>query len=205
MVLRDDGRFEQRVVWRREPLGIEMQRGEHDQVAGALFEHGIEVPDLEMAAHADQQRPLADAAPRPHPRRDPEPPLAVHRCRGDEPEPSAQQRVARAAFPVVACRVHELLVPIDDIVPIIHQQAWIIGVKPDEQVFACTASLYRYAEMFGKTEFASRADRRDRTSHEEFVHDACILNANTQSRDILVASSCDTGLDIFVDPVLVKS
>lgn len=46
---------------------IEMQCSEHDQITRPLFEHLIEIPDFEMAAHADQQRALGDTAPRPHP------------------------------------------------------------------------------------------------------------------------------------------
>lgn len=76
MILLDGGRFEIEA--------IEMQRGQHDQVARPLFEHLIEIPDLEMTAHADQQSALAHTPPRPHPRRDAQSPLAVHLCGGDE-------------------------------------------------------------------------------------------------------------------------
>ena len=33
---------------------IEMQRGQHNQIARSVFEHLIHIPDFEMTAHADQ-------------------------------------------------------------------------------------------------------------------------------------------------------
>lgn len=159
-----------------------MQRGEHDQVARPLFEHGIEIPDFEMAAHADQQRTLARAAACAHPRGDPDPPLAVHLRGRDEPEPPPEQRIACATFPAP----FEFLMMIDDAQAIIDQHAGIVRVKADEQVFPRTARLYRYAELFGKNEFATRADGRNRTSYEEFFHCACTTNNNRTTNTIQV-------------------
>lgn len=59
---------------------------------------------------------------------------------------------------------------------IVDQHAGIVGVKTDEQILARLSCLYRNAEMLGKDQFATRADRRNRTSHKEFVHDRYTLN-----------------------------
>lgn len=211
MILLDGGRSRYLVEFRVGFQRIEMQCREHDQVARPLFEHRIQVPHLEMAAHADQQRTLADAAPRSHPRRDPEPPLAVHLRGRDEPKPPSQQHIARAAchaaiadaVVVVADHARKMPVLVDDIVPIIDQHARIVGVKRNEQVVACAARLYRYAEMLGKKEFASRVDRRDRASHEEIVHDACILATNTVSTQSPDPRSCRIARVCFADRALM--
>ncbi len=146
---------------------IEVERGQHDQIARPLFEHLIEVPDFEMTAHADEQRSLAHTAPRPHPRCDAEPPLAVHLCGCDETEASPQQRVARAAIPrPFAAERRQRAMLVGNTATIIDQHARIVGVKTDEQVLARLSCLYRNAEMLGKDQFATRADRRNRTSHE---------------------------------------
>ncbi|WP_258191201.1 hypothetical protein [Sphingomonas sp. PP-CE-3G-477] len=114
---------------------IEMQCGQHDQVARPLFEHLIEIPDFEMMPHADQQRALPDAAARAHPRRDRDPPLAVHLRGRDEAEAPSQQRIARTAFPVRS----EFAVLIDDARAVIDEHAGIVGVKTDEQILASAA------------------------------------------------------------------
>ena len=156
---------------------IEMQRGQHDQVARPLFEHLIQVPDFEMTAHADQQRALAHAPPRPHPRRDAQSPLAVHLCGRDETEAPPQQRVARPAVPRRrAAKLRQRTMLVGNAATIVDQHAGIVGVKTDEQILARVSCLYRNAEMLGKDQFATRADRRNRTSHEEFVHDRYTLN-----------------------------
>ena len=169
MILLDGGRCELK--------RIEMQRGQHDQVARPLFEHLVEIPDFEMAPHADQQRALAHTSPRSHPRGDTEPTLAVHLRGRNEPELAPEQRIARSAFPrPVAARFRQGAMLLGDAAAIVDQQARILGVKADEQVFARLPCLYRNAEMFGKNQFATRAYRRNSTSHEEFVHDLYTLN-----------------------------
>lgn len=126
-----------------------MQRGEDDQVARPLFEHQIEIPDFEMAAHADQQRALADAASRPHPGRDPNPPLAVHLCGRDEPQSSSQQRLARLALPPAEQGVLSIMMMHRDAVTVADDHARVIRMKTDEQIVADRARLYRHAEMIG--------------------------------------------------------
>ena len=129
-----------------------MQRGEDDQVARSLFEHQIEIPDFEMAAHADQQRALADAASRPHPGRDPDTPLAVHLRGRDEPQPSSQQRLARLArlaLPPAEQGVLSIVMMHRDAVAVADDHARVIRMKTDEQIVADRARLYRHAEMIG--------------------------------------------------------
>lgn len=126
-----------------------MQCGEDDQVARPLFEHEIEIPDFEMTAHADQQRALADAASRPHPGRDPNPPLAVHLRGRDEPQPSSQQRLARLALPPAKQVVLSIVMMHRDTVAVADDHARVIRMKTDEQIVADRARLYRHAEMIG--------------------------------------------------------
>lgn len=169
MILLDGGRF---AIER-----IEMQRGQHDQVPRPLFKHLIEVPDFEMTAHADQQRALAHTPPRPHPRCDAQSPLTVHLCGRDEAKPPPQQRIARPGLPCpLAAELRQRTMLVGHAAAIVDQHAGIIGVKTDEQILARLSCLYRNAEMLGKDQFATRADRRNRTSHEEFVHDRYTLN-----------------------------
>lgn len=150
-----------------------MQRGEDDEVARPLFEDGIEVPDLEMATHADQQRALAHAPPRPHPRRDAQPPLAVHLRRRDEAQPAPQQHVARTAFPAV---LRQIPVMIRNALPIIDEHAGIVGVKTNEEIVSRSPCLNSDTEMLGQDQFAACADRRHCTSYEEIIHCACTIN-----------------------------
>lgn len=169
MILLDGGRCQSE--------RIEMQRGQYDQVARPLFEHLIQVPDFEMTAHADQQRALTHTPPRPHPRRDAQSPLAVHLRRRDEAEAPPQQRVARPAVPRLrTAKLGQSTMLVGNAAAIVDQHAGIVGVKTDEQILARLSCLYRNAEMLGKDQFATRADRRNSTSHEEFVHDRYTLN-----------------------------
>lgn len=154
---------------------IEMQRGKDDQVARPLFEHLVQIPDLEMMAHADQQRALSDTATRAHPRRDRDPAFTVHMCWRDETQSPPQQSIACSAFPVCS----NFAVMIYYAGTIIDEHAWIIRVKTDEQVFAHATRLYRDAELLGKHQFAARTDRRHRTSYEKLVH---MLTPSTQAR-----------------------
>lgn len=129
---------------------IEMQRGKDGEVAGALLEYLIEIPRLEMLAHADQQRALADAAARSHPGRDRYPSLAVHPGRRDKTETPSQQHVARAALPALPCHLaDERLVPVRHARVVVDEHAGIVRMQPDEQIPAYAAGLYRYAEMLG--------------------------------------------------------
>ncbi len=168
MILLGKRRFDKRRCER-----VEMQCGEDDQVARPLLEHGIEVPDLEMAPHADQQRTLAHAASRAHPRCDPDAALAVHLGRRDEPETPPEQHVARAAFPAAPLQVP---VMIRNALPVIDQHAGIVGMKSDEQIIPRRPRLNGDTEMFRKDQFALGTDRRNRTSHEEIIHCACTIN-----------------------------
>lgn len=72
-----------------------MKGGEHREIAGAVFEHMVEIPDLEMVAHADEKRPLDDVASRAHPRRDQDAALTVEAGRCDEPEGPSLRRLFR--------------------------------------------------------------------------------------------------------------
>ncbi len=152
---------------------VEMQRGKHDQVARPLFEDLIEVPHFEMPAHADQQRALADPAPRPHPRCDPQLPLAVHLRRRDEPEPTSQQRIARPPLPVRTNRAfRERSMLLGDAVAIVDEHARILRMQPDEQFVAHGSRLDRNTEMIGECQLAARADRRNRTAYKQVFHRA---------------------------------
>lgn len=157
-----------------------MQCGEHDQVARPLFEDLIEVPDFEMAAHADQQRALGDTAPRPHPRCDAESSLAVHLRRCDESEPPPQQRIAGTAVPAPRAS-RQLLMMLGDAVTIVDQHARIVGVETDKQILPSLSCLDGDAEVLGKIQFAPRIDRRYRASYEKFVHDRYTLNIHEAS------------------------
>jgi hypothetical protein len=126
-----------------------VQCGEDDQVARPLFEHQIEIPDFEMATHADQQRALADAASRPHPGGDPNPPLAVHLRGRDKPQPSSQQRLTRLALPPAEQGFLGIVMMHRDAVTVADDHARVIRVKTDEQIVADRARLYRHAEMIG--------------------------------------------------------
>ncbi|MES2422025.1 MAG: hypothetical protein V4595_12135 [Pseudomonadota bacterium] len=186
-----------------------MQRSQHDQVARPLFEHLIEVPDFEMAAHADQQRALAHTPPRAHPRGDAEPALAIHLRGRNEAQAPPQQRVARPAVPrTLAAKLRQRAMLVGDATTIVDQHARIIGVETDEQVLARLSCLYRNAEMLGKDQFATRADRRNRTSHEEFVHDRYTLNndevSTSQCFRILYPEAVDLLCQRAVDAALTK-
>ncbi len=162
---------------------IEMQRGKDDEVARPLFEHLIEIPDFEMAPHAHQQRALANAAPRAHPRCDRDPPLAVHLRRRDETETTSQQRIARSALPAAdAGMIRHVAIMFDDAFPIIDEQAGIFGMQADEQIFPRRPRLNSDAEMIGKDQFSFDADRRHRTPDKEAIrHTHTTLSAYRQN------------------------
>ena len=147
-----------------------MQCGKDDQVAWPLFENLIEIPDLEMTAHADQQRALADAASRPHPRRDADTPLPIHLGRCDETEPSSQQHFARFPLPAVEHAALGFVAMHGDPVAVADDHAGMIGMKTDEQVVADGARLYRDTKMVWQGEFALGVDGRDRTADENISH-----------------------------------
>ncbi|MEG3082890.1 hypothetical protein U1707_04490 [Sphingomonas sp. PB2P12] len=148
----------------------EVQCGKDDQVARPLFENLVEVPDLEMTAHADQQRALADAASRPHPRRDVDTPLPVHVGRRNETQPSSQQHVARLALPAVEHDALGFVAVNGDAVASADDHAGMIGMKTDEQFVADSSRLYRDTEMVWQGEFALGVDRRNRTANEKIGH-----------------------------------
>ena len=159
---------------------IEMQHGEYDQVARPLLEHLVQVPDFEMAAHADQQRALAHPPPRSHPGCDAEPSLAVHLRGRDEPEPPSQQRIAlpgvTRALAAELGKLGQRTMMCGNASAIVDQQARIVGMETDEQIIVRLPCLYRDAEMLGKDQFATCTDRRYCTSHKEVFHRRNILN-----------------------------
>lgn len=105
-----------------------MQCRQDDQVARPLLKYGVEVPDLEMMSHADQQRALTDSAARPHPGCDRDPPLAVHLRWCDETQPAAKKHVAGAAVRSIDRQIGQCAVMVGDAVAIIDQHARVIGM-----------------------------------------------------------------------------
>ncbi len=110
-----------------------VERGEHGEVGGALFEHLVEVPDLEMIPHADQQGALGGSAAGAHPRRDRDPPPAVEPGRCDEPERATSCRIAGLCVVVGALRTVEAMT-LDDAGPIVDDHARCLVVQSDEQM-----------------------------------------------------------------------
>ncbi len=92
--------------------------------------------------------------------------------------------------------------PVGNAAAIIDEHAWIVGMKTDEQILARLSCLYGDAEMFGKNQLATRTDRRDRTSHEEFVHDVHTLNNEEVSTSQCVWNEHPDAVDLLCRPAV---
>lgn len=134
-----------------------MERGEHREVGGALFEDLVQVPDLEMIAHADQQRALGDGSAGAHPRRDRDPPATVEPGRCDEPEGPTPCRVVGLRVVARALRAVDA-VALDDAGPIVDDHARCLVVQSDEQMVVHRARLDRDAEGVVQRKAAANAD-----------------------------------------------
>lgn len=134
-----------------------MERGEHRQVGRALFEHLVEVPDLEMIAHADQQGTLGHGTAGAQPRCDRDPPPAVEPGRRDEPERTAPCRVAGLRVVVRALRTVDAMT-LDDAGTIVDDHARRLVMRPDEQMVVHRPRLDRDTESVVQWKTAANAD-----------------------------------------------
>lgn len=146
-----------------------MKRGEHGEIAGPVFKDVIEVPDLEMVAHADEQRALRDPAARAHPRCDRDAALAVQSSRRDESEGAALGRLAGLRV-VVGLAGALAPVPFGDASAVVHDHALRFVVQADEQMIVGRARLDGDAERVVKLQISTHADTGQSTADEEIVH-----------------------------------
>ncbi|MEG3164864.1 hypothetical protein U1701_09680 [Sphingomonas sp. PB2P19] len=157
----------------------QVKRCEHGEIGRAVFEHMIEVPDLEMIAHADQQRPLGDTTPPAHPRGDRDAAAPVELGRRHEPEGTAAGGFARSSVVVIALSLAVAVVSGGNTRAIIDNHALRFVMQTDEEMVVRRARLDGDAERVVQRHVTTNTNARQCTADEEIVH----ICPSTESED----------------------